>query len=147
MRVLLYACKTWTLRKRDKDSLLAFEMRCYKRILHIRWQQKITNVQIRRRLEIKINVVQLIMEEKLKLFGHISRMDGNRLVKFVVLGMMNGKTSEEDQAGNDIKEWCQTDIHMHSPQHGAGLITMATDCQRSIGHQRARAHGMKKKKK
>ena len=34
-RVLLYACETWTLKKKDKDILVAFEMRCYRRILHI----------------------------------------------------------------------------------------------------------------
>jgi len=46
-------------------------MRCYRRILHIRGQQKITSVEIRRRLEIKRNVDELIMDWKLKLFGHI----------------------------------------------------------------------------
>jgi len=44
MSVLLYACETWTLRNRDIDSLMAFEMKCYRRILHIHWQQKITNI-------------------------------------------------------------------------------------------------------
>ena len=38
MSVLLYACETWTLRKRDIDSPMAFEMKCYRRILHIHWQ-------------------------------------------------------------------------------------------------------------
>jgi len=102
MSVLLYVCETWTLRKREKDSLLAFEMRCYRRILHIRGQQKITNVEIRRRLEIKRNVDQLIMDWKLKLFGHICRMDDNRLVKVVVFGIMDGKNKREDQAGNAL---------------------------------------------
>ena len=91
MSVLLYACETWTLRKREKDSLLAYEMKCYRRILHIRRQQKITNVEIRQRLKVERNVVQLIMEMKLKLFGHICRMDDNRLVKVVVFGIMDGK--------------------------------------------------------
>ena len=41
--VLLCASETWTLKKLDKDRLLAFEMKCYRWILHIRWQQKIRN--------------------------------------------------------------------------------------------------------
>ena len=48
MSVLLYACKTWTLRKREIDSLMAFEMEGYRRILHIHWQQKIMNSEKRR---------------------------------------------------------------------------------------------------
>jgi len=27
--ILLYASESWTLRKRDKDKLMAFDMRCY----------------------------------------------------------------------------------------------------------------------
>jgi len=50
-----YACETWTLRKRDKHSLMAFEMKCYRRIFHIHWQQKVTNVEIGQRLDIKKN--------------------------------------------------------------------------------------------
>ena len=42
--VLLYACETWTLRKKDRDSLMASETNCYRRILHIYWQQKVTDI-------------------------------------------------------------------------------------------------------
>ncbi len=48
--VVLYACETWTLKKKDKNKLMAFEMRCYRRILNVRWQQKITNEEIRKRM-------------------------------------------------------------------------------------------------
>jgi hypothetical protein len=34
------------------------------------------------------------------------------------------------------------DGHLHSQQDGAGQDTVERDCQTSIGHQRARAHGM-----
>jgi Domain of unknown function (DUF6451) len=58
--VLLYACETWSLKKKDKDLLMAFEMRCYRRILHIRWQHKITNEKVRRRTRKKQNIVQTV---------------------------------------------------------------------------------------
>jgi len=69
---------------------MSFEMKCYRRILHIHWQLKITNVEIRQRLDIKKNVMQLIMKRKLKLFWHICRMDDNQLVKNVVFGIIDG---------------------------------------------------------
>ena len=34
--ILLYAADTWTLKKADEKRLAAFEMRCYRRLLHIR---------------------------------------------------------------------------------------------------------------
>jgi hypothetical protein len=114
MSVLLYACETWTLREKDKDSLLAFEMKCYRRILHIRWQQRITNEEVRRRVGNTRSIVQLIMERKLNLFGHICRMEDNRLVKCVVFGIMDGQTRRGRPSRewlDDIREWCQMDIH------------------------------------
>ena len=114
MSVLLYACETWTMRKKDKDSLLAFEMRCYRRILHIYWQQKISNTEVRRRVGSTKNIVQVIMERKLRLFGHISRMEDDRLVKNVLFGTMEGQTRRGRPSRewlDDIKEWCQSDIY------------------------------------
>jgi len=102
MSVVLYACETWTLRKQDKNALLAFEMKCYRRILHIRWQQKVTNKEIRPRVGTTKNIiVGVILERKLNLFGHICRMEEIRLVKNVVFDIWL----------DDIKEWCHEDIH------------------------------------
>ena len=114
LSVLLYACETWTLRRKDRDSLLTFEMKCYRRILHIRWQQRITNVEVRRRVGNTKNIVQIIMERKLSLFGHICRMEDNRLVKGVVFGIIDGQTRRGRPSRewlDDIKEWCQMDIN------------------------------------
>lgn len=114
LSVLLYACETWTMRKKDKELLLAFEMKCYRRILHIRWQQRITNVEVRRRVGNSRNIIQLIMERKLSLFGHICRMGDDRLVKWVVFGMMDGQTRRGRPSRewlDDIREWGQMDIY------------------------------------
>ena len=50
------------------------------------------------------NIVQLIMERKMSLFGHICRMKDNRLVKCVVFGMMDGQT----RRGRLSREWWTT---------------------------------------
>jgi Domain of unknown function (DUF6451) len=109
--VLLYACETWTLKK-DKDSLMAFKMRCCRRILHIWWQQKIAN-EVGRRTRRKQNIVQTVMKRKLNLFGHICRMDVGRVVKMVVFGMMEGtnrKGRPRREWLDDITEWCKKGI-------------------------------------
>jgi len=87
---LMYAGETWTLRKRDKNRLLAAEMKCYRRILKIRRQQKITNNEVRSRVGSTRNIIQLIMERKLNLLGHICRMDEQRLMKNVMFRMVDG---------------------------------------------------------
>ena len=39
--VSLYGSETWTLKEAHKQKLLAFEMRCYRRILEIHWKDMI----------------------------------------------------------------------------------------------------------
>ena len=54
-----------------------------------------------------------MMERKIKLFGHIFRMDDSRLVKNVVFGIMDGRNRRERPSRewmDDIKEWCRVDV-------------------------------------
>src|SRR6218665_411189 len=50
--------RTLTLKKQDRDRLLAIEMKCYMRILRIKWEQEITNEEVRSRVRRMNNVVQ-----------------------------------------------------------------------------------------
>jgi len=43
----LYAWGSWTLKKTDKDKILAFEMYRHRRMLHLSWTQRIKNTEIR----------------------------------------------------------------------------------------------------
>jgi len=84
---------------------------------------EITNAEIRQRLDIKKDVTQLIMERKLKLFGHICRMDDNRLVKnlvFRIIDGLNRRGRPRREWMDDIKEWCRTDAQT--------LSIIAQDC-------------------
>ena len=99
--VLLYASETWTIKRTDQDRLLAFEMRCYRRLLNIRWQQRITNVEVRRRMNSTENIVQTVIRRKMEFFGHICRMGDGRMVKKMVFGEMGGK----NRKGRPRREW------------------------------------------
>src|SRR6218665_1427616 len=92
MSVAMYASETSILKEKDMDRLLAFKMKCYRRILRIRWEPKITNEEVCRRVLCRKNMVQQIMERKLNLFGLVCSMKDNRLVKEVMFGMMEGET-------------------------------------------------------
>ena len=118
---VLYAAETWTLKKEDKDRLLSFEIRCYRRILRIRWQQKITNIEVRRRMKTTSNIVQEVVKRKMNMFGHICRMPQGRLVKKVMLGTMDGN----NRRGRPKREWLQ-DIEEWS---GLDLPTLTREAQ------------------
>ena len=55
------------------------------------------------------------MKRKLKLFDHIARMDKRKKVKSVMLGIMEGSNRKGRPCRallDNIKEWCQKDIHL-----------------------------------
>jgi len=69
--------------------------------LKIRWAQKVTNVKIRKRLNVKDDLLHNIMKRKLELFGHTARIDNSRKIKSVVMGKMDGN----NKTGRPCREW------------------------------------------
>jgi len=55
-----------------------------RRLLNVRWQQTIKNTDIMKRTGKSINIMQRIIERKLNFFGHIYRMQEDRLLKQAV---------------------------------------------------------------
>jgi hypothetical protein len=117
--VLLYASETWTLKEADKQKLLAFEMRCYRRILKIHWKDMVRNIDIRKQLGAYETIIDVIKKRKLRLFGHICRMDNSRLLKHVVFSGINGKSRRGRPCRewlDDITDWCgysfQDSVHL-----------------------------------
>ena len=75
----------------DEKRPLAFEMRCYRCILAVKWQDRRTNEEIRAVVQRKATVVDTIRMRKLQLFGHICTMRDNRLLKTLLFGMVDGE--------------------------------------------------------
>ena len=123
--VLLYAPETWTLKENDKKKLLAFEMKCYRRILRINWKDMVRNDDIRKKISKEETIIDIIKRKKLRLFGHICRMDDSRLIKHTVFARMNGKPRRgrpHREWLDDITEWCKSS--------GQALFHVAQDRQR-----------------
>ena len=72
--ILLYASETWTVNKADLDRLQAFHMRCQRRILGVRWFDKIKNVTISSRTGLP-PIGDMLHDRRHSLFGHVVRMD------------------------------------------------------------------------
>jgi len=96
-----------------KKRLLAFELRCYRRILAVKWQDRRTNEEIRAVVQRKETVVDTIRMRKLQLFGHICRMLDNRLLKTLLFGMVESERCPGRPARrwiDDILKWCGKDL-------------------------------------
>ena len=107
--VLLYISETWTLKQTDKKKLLAFEMKCYRRILQISWKDIVRNIDRRRQIAAQGTMTYVVKKRKLRLFGHICRMVDNKLVKHTLFARINGKCRRDRPCRewmDDITEWC-----------------------------------------
>ena len=112
--VLLYACETWTIKRRDQEAINVFETRCYRRLLKIHVTQKVTNSEFKRRLGVEVDIFQRLMERKMNFFGHACRMSDDRLIKTVIFGEMEGTNRRgrpRREWLNDIHEWCNMDVY------------------------------------
>lgn len=58
--VLLYGVEAWTLKKANTNKLEAFEMWACRRILKIPWVDKVTNVEVLKRMNKKWEILMTI---------------------------------------------------------------------------------------
>ena len=75
---LLYAAETWATTLTEERRLDAFDTRCLRRILRVRWYHRVRNTEIRRRTN-QSPPSLLLKVRRLRWFGHVSRMDQDRL--------------------------------------------------------------------
>jgi hypothetical protein len=84
--VLIYASETWTLTKKDRKQLNVFEMKVYRRILGPEYEnekdnwRKLTNKEIYASVK-KPTITETIRLNRLRWFGHVQRMEENRIPK------------------------------------------------------------------
>ena len=89
-KTLTYASETWTLRKRDRKQLNIFERKVYKRILGPVYDNEKENWRILTNKEIyasvlkKPTIIETIRLNRLRWFGHVQRLEENRIPKRVL---------------------------------------------------------------
>ena len=111
---MLYGCETWTVTKPCESRILSFERKCYRKILRIGWTQKVTNEKLYRKIQLAETLLQKVIQRKLRIFGHICRM-------------------------NDSRKWCGATLQELSHaalnrQRWAAIVRMASDTKGHWAH-------------
>ena len=101
--VLLYASETWRMNKKIESRLRGYEGRCLRRILQIRWQQHVTNVEVSRRTGIN-SIVDEVKRRRWSWLGHALRMNKNRHPHTVLRWAPPGKRKR----GRPLGTWRRT---------------------------------------
>ena len=68
------------MRVADLRKLQVFDHQCLRRILHVRWQQFISNDEIRSRCN-SLSIAQIILMRRLRWFGHALRRQPGAFIR------------------------------------------------------------------
>ena len=91
--ITTYGSETWTLRKRERNRIDAFEMWAYRRLLGISWSDRITNDTVLERVGHGKTLLRDIQRAQLRYFDHVARRDSTSPEKVAMLGYVEGTRS------------------------------------------------------
>ena len=103
--VVTYGCKSWTVKKAERQRIDAFELWCWRRLLKVPWTAKRSTQPILREINPDYSLEGLMLKLKLQYFGHQMQTDDS-LEKSLMLGKIEGR-----------RRWCQ----------GMGWLDVFTD--------------------
>ena len=88
--VLMYGCKSWTVKKAERRRIDAFELCCWRRLLRVPWTVRRANQSILKEISPGCSLEGLMLKLKLQYFGNLmQRVDS--LEKTLMLGGIRGR--------------------------------------------------------
>ena len=101
--IFLYACESWTLTAELQRRIQAMEMKCYRKILHISYNEHVTNEQVRAKIQQAIgpheDLLTIVKRNKLQQYGHVSRSSD------LAITILQGTVKEGRRQGRQRKRW------------------------------------------
>ncbi|KAJ2944521.1 hypothetical protein O0L34_g3866 [Tuta absoluta] len=94
---LLYSSETWVLYRKHIRVLDRFHVRCLRKIMNIKWSDRIRNTEVLRRAQVA-GIEAYIMRRQLRWCGHVSRMSDDRVAKRIFYSeLQDGKRKQGGQ--------------------------------------------------
>ena len=88
--VVMYGCKSWTIKKADHWRIDAFELWCWRRLLRVPWTARRSNQSILKEISPGCSLEGLMLKLKLQYSGHLMwRADS--FEKTLILGKIKGR--------------------------------------------------------
>ena len=71
--VVTYGCKSWTIKKAERQRINAFELWCWRILLRVPWTAKRSNQSILKENNPEYSLEGLMLKLKLQYFGHLTQ--------------------------------------------------------------------------
>ena len=88
--VVMYGCKSWTVKKTEHRRIDAFELWCWRRLLRVPWTSRRSNQSILKEISPGCSLEGLMLKLELQYFGHLMRRVDS-LEKTLMLGGTGGR--------------------------------------------------------
>ena len=88
--VVIYGCKSWTVKKAEHWRIDAFEVWCWRRLLRVPWTARSSNQSILKEINPGCSLEGLMLKLKLQYFGHLMRR-ADSFEKTLMLGNIEGR--------------------------------------------------------
>ena len=88
--VVMYGCKSWTVKKAERQRIDAFELWCWRRLLRVPWTVRRSNQSILKEISPGCSLEGLTLKLKLQYFGHLMRSAAS-FEKTLLLGKIEGR--------------------------------------------------------
>ena len=94
--VVMYGCKSWTVKKAERRRIDTFELWCWRRLLRVPWTARRSNQSILKEISPGCSLEGLMLKLKLQYFGHLMwRTDS--FEKTLMLGKIEGRRRRGQQ--------------------------------------------------
>ena len=87
--VVMYGCESWTVKKAECQTIDAFELWCWRRLLRVSWTARRSNQSILKEISPEYSLVGLMLKLKLQYFGYLMRR-ADSFEKTLMLGKIDG---------------------------------------------------------
>ena len=88
--VVMYGCKSWTIKKVECQRIDAFQLWCWRQLFRVLWTAMRSNQSILNEINPEYSLEGMMLKLKLQYFGHM-RQRANSQEKTLILGKIEGR--------------------------------------------------------
>ena len=97
--VVMYGCKSWTIKRTEHQRISTFELWCWRRLLRVPWTARRSNQSILKEISPEYSLEGLMLRLTLQYFGYLMQRSDS-LKKILMLGKI--RAGGEGGTGDDI---------------------------------------------